>query len=185
LILLDEPLSSLDASLREGLRRELRLILKGSKIPVIHVTHDQMEAISIADRMGFLLKGRIFEEGTPEEMFLRPGKLETARFMGIKNIFRVRRSRGNMLETEIGDLHWEGNIPKYIGFRSHSVSLVDDNSGIEGTVLGMEYLGDRTMVQVDIDGKRVEVQYNGESVCRIGDPISIFLNDKDLIALDR
>ncbi|MEM1550336.1 MAG: ABC transporter ATP-binding protein [Candidatus Bathyarchaeia archaeon] len=85
LLLLDEPLGSLDAKVRRVLRHELRRLVKDLGLTAIHVTHDQEEAMSIADRIVVMRSGRIIEVGTPLDLYLRPKNLFTAYFVGEAN----------------------------------------------------------------------------------------------------
>lgn len=85
LLLLDEPLGSLDAKVRTMLRRELRKMVKDLNLTAVHVTHDQEEAMGVADRIVVMKAGRIVEVGTPLELYLRPKKLFTANFVGEAN----------------------------------------------------------------------------------------------------
>ncbi len=82
LLLLDEPLSALDAALRDSLRDELAILLRKFEITAIFVTHDQNEAMAIADRVAVMSKGRIEQIGTPEELYRNPGSPFVARFVG-------------------------------------------------------------------------------------------------------
>jgi iron(III) transport system ATP-binding protein len=94
LLLLDEPLSNLDARLREDARVWLREIIEQLQLSAICVTHDQSEALAIADRVLLLEKGRVEQEGTPEEIYQSPSTLFAAEFMGSNN-----RLEGNIVET--------------------------------------------------------------------------------------
>jgi iron(III) transport system ATP-binding protein len=84
-LLLDEPLSNLDAKLRLEMRSEIRRICRNSKLTAIYVTHDQKEALSIADRMAVLNQGKIEQIGRPQELYLRPKNRFVANFMGETN----------------------------------------------------------------------------------------------------
>lgn len=97
LLLLDEPLSALDAPLRKELRTELKHIHKQFRIPTIHVTHDQIEAFSLADRIAVMNNGELLEIGTPQEIFNNPKSLFVAKFIGFENIFK-----GEAIETVNG-----------------------------------------------------------------------------------
>jgi putative spermidine/putrescine transport system ATP-binding protein len=85
LLLLDEPLGALDLKVRTALRYELRKLVKDLGLTAIHVTHDQEEALSISDRIVVMRAGQIVEAGTPEQLYLRPGKIFTAKFLGEAN----------------------------------------------------------------------------------------------------
>jgi iron(III) transport system ATP-binding protein len=86
LLLLDEPLSNLDARLRDAMRRELATLIRHLGITALFVTHDQTEALSLADRLAVMDQGRILQEGTPAEIYDRPQDLFIARFLGAANV---------------------------------------------------------------------------------------------------
>ena len=102
LLLLDEPLSSLDARVRISLRAEVRKIVKQLKITAIHVTHDQEEAMAIADRIVVMKKGSVIEVGTPEELYIRPKNIFTAYFLG----------KGNFIPASIISRKYKSSIAK-------------------------------------------------------------------------
>ena len=85
-LLLDEPLSNLDAQLRIEMRREIRRIVKENGLTAVYVTHDQEEALAMADRMAILEKGVVAQVGTPEEIYRRPTSTSVARFIGETNL---------------------------------------------------------------------------------------------------
>ncbi|MBD3207633.1 ATP-binding cassette domain-containing protein [Candidatus Bathyarchaeota archaeon] len=89
LLLLDEPLSSLDITSKVNLRDEIRMIHKYLDITVIHVTHDQQEALGLADELGIMRRGTIVSSGTVEQVYSNPVDLYAARFLGYENIFDV------------------------------------------------------------------------------------------------
>ena len=93
LILLDEPFSSLDATLRAGLRREVELILRDAGATALLVTHDQEEALSLADRLAVMREGRIVQVGAPQEVYGRPANRWTAGFVGEVNVLAGRGAR--------------------------------------------------------------------------------------------
>jgi iron(III) transport system ATP-binding protein len=100
ILLLDEPLSSLDASLRERMRGELKALQRKTGITFVHVTHDQAEAIAIADRIAVMHQGRIEQFGTPQEVYLRPISRLTADVMGAVNLVHgeiIGREAGSTL----------------------------------------------------------------------------------------
>jgi multiple sugar transport system ATP-binding protein len=92
--LLDEPMSNLDAQLREDLRPQLRQLLCGGLQPVVYVTHDQQEAMGLADRIAVLLKGRLEQVGTPQQLYAEPATLFVASFIGRPQINQFRERRG-------------------------------------------------------------------------------------------
>jgi ABC-type Fe3+/spermidine/putrescine transport system ATPase subunit len=107
LLMLDEPLGSLDRTLRERLMNELRAILKGAGVTAIYVTHDQQEAFAVADRVVIMNQGRKVQEGKPEEVYQRPATEFAARFLGLENLLRGRVVEAGpplVVETAVGRL---------------------------------------------------------------------------------
>jgi ABC-type Fe3+/spermidine/putrescine transport system ATPase subunit len=92
-LLLDEPLSALDALVRVELRYELKKLVKELRLTAIHITHDQEEVMSVADRIIIIKKGRVVEVGTPEQLYFRPKTLFTANFLGEANFLEGRLAK--------------------------------------------------------------------------------------------
>ena len=113
ILLLDEPLSNLDAKLRLEMRAEIRRVCKESGLTAIYVTHDQKEALSIADRMALLDNGRIAQIGTPAEIFRRPRTKFVAGFIGETNFIA-----GRIVSPSSGQTAVETAIGKFEGFVS-------------------------------------------------------------------
>ncbi len=108
LLMLDEPIGSLDRTLRERLMGELREILRTTSQTAIYVTHDQMEAFSVADRIVVLNAGRVVQTGRPEEIYRSPNSTFVARFLGLTNILPGKAEAKNgssEISTEIGTWH--------------------------------------------------------------------------------
>jgi len=160
LLLLDEPLSALDAKLRTILRREIRRIQKKLGITTIYVTHDQDEALSISDRIILLNSGRVEQEGTPWEIYNKPGTLFSAEFLGESNIIpctadRILDSGKITFSTADPDLNISLNFgnnivigEKYlIFFRPQDTEVIKVKNrnqltnSISGTIIGTEYFG--------------------------------------------
>ena len=99
-LLLDEPLSNLDAALRQDMAREIRLLQQGRGITTIMVTHDQTEAMALADRLVLMHDGKVQQIGPPEALHLRPANPFVARFIGGSNIVRGRIDAGTKLLHE-------------------------------------------------------------------------------------
>ena len=102
LILLDEPLSNLDAKLRDEMRDELRTICRDRKLTAVYVTHDRREALSMADRMAVLNGGTISQMGSPDELYRQPANRFTAEFLGDINIIEGKVIADNSVETALG-----------------------------------------------------------------------------------
>ncbi len=132
LILLDEPLSALDALLREQMRFELKSLVKNLGLTALYVTHDQNEALSMADRVLVMDKGRILQSGPPEEVYNSPSHLFVASFLGRSNWFGGKSS---MIRPE--HVSWN--------------PLETDHEVIEGIVEEVGYLGDRYEVLISLN----------------------------------
>jgi len=184
LLLLDEPLSALDASLREDLRKDLRSILKKAGITALYVTHDQMEAIAVSDRIGYLRGGKIFEEGTPEDMFWKPERSETSRFMGISNIIDVTGSRNGNLETQIGEIPWNGKVPSRIGFRPSALKVEGDGIPIQCNIISKEYRGKEVLLDLKVGDSMVRGSIDGRSELNENAGSVMFLDTEQLVPLD-
>ena len=154
-LLLDEPLSNLDAKLREDARAWLREIIKQTGTSALYVTHDQTEALAIADRTLLLDRGQIQQEGTPEQIYARPTNLFTAEFMGSNNRFEgklveVGRERGR-LEAEGWTLWGRLRATKKVGEKATALIRVErtrlgDGPGADRLQMKLNsalYLGER------------------------------------------
>ena len=104
LLMLDEPLGSLDRALRERLAAEIRAILKDLNMTAVFVTHDQAEAFTVGDRIAVLNGGRLEQMDTPEDLYRRPRNVAVARFLGFRNLLPGRLDEKGRVETEIGPL---------------------------------------------------------------------------------
>ncbi len=138
LILLDEPLSNLDARLRQELRGELLRIHRETRTTCLYVTHDQEEALSLADRLAVMNRGKIEQTGTPHELYDRPVNEFTARFMGEINVLAAE----SPLAAALG-----GPPHRKTGFRPESARLAGE--GIAAVVKQATYLGSKTELLVE------------------------------------
>src|SRR5258705_8317141 len=93
LVLMDEPLSNLDAALRLEMRTEIRRLHQSLGLTTVYVTHDQEEALSLADRLVVLRAGRVQQVGPPEELHTRPANPHVADFMGFRNLLRLKAEK--------------------------------------------------------------------------------------------
>lgn len=138
LILLDEPLSNLDTRLRLDLREELQRIHHETHTTCLYVTHDQEEALSLADRIAVMNLGKIEQIGTPAEIYERPTNEFVARFMGEINVLAPDSSLAPMLKAPAG---------RKFGFRPQAAQL--GNEGVEAIVKRAVYLGSKAELLVE------------------------------------
>ena len=151
-VLLDEPFSNLDAAMRGQMRREVQAILRQEGATAILVTHDQQEALSFADRVAVMNRGRIEQIGTPEEIFRQPATSFVATFVGHAS-FIPGRVDGEEIETEIGRFAHEGDPfvkEVVVMIRPDDVKLTPDSQG-QGTIMSREFHGSRNFYFVTLD----------------------------------
>jgi len=130
ILLLDEPLSSLDLKVRESLRKELKRIHDEYEMNTIHVTHDQLEAYILADRVGILRDGKLLEIGPPDKVFRSPSNEFTAEFLGFENLFKgfVKREEDGLFLVDVNGVEFVttkgGHGKVTIGFRPEDVIVM-------------------------------------------------------------
>lgn len=158
LLLLDEPLSNLDARLRADMRDEIRRIQRALDITTIHVTHDQEEAMSIGDRIVVMNSGRIEQIGTPQEIYEQPASQLVTDFIGRVNLLRGRIAKGNLLllgrHFQIPEKKWAEGTKVICAIRPERVQMEETTpSLICATVKDATYLGAvvRYLVTVESD----------------------------------
>jgi putative spermidine/putrescine transport system ATP-binding protein len=147
LLLLDEPLSNLDARLRLEMRSELQRLQRELGVTMMYVTHDQVEALALADRVVVMRAGRIAQQGTPAEIYERPVSAFVAQFVGIENLFRVR---DGALAGADGVLSPQGAaLPAVHALAWRPRSVVLGQGPYEGRVVGASYLGEAVEYLID------------------------------------
>jgi iron(III) transport system ATP-binding protein len=154
LILLDEPFSSLDATLRAGLRREVELILRDAGATALLVTHDQEEALSVADRVAVMREGRIVQVGAPQEVYLRPANRWAAGFVGEVNVL-AGVAHGSGVETELGvfDVGGEASGSVHVAVRPEQLLLRADAGG-NAEIVAREFRGHDVLYRLRHEGGR-------------------------------
>ncbi len=153
-VLLDEPFSSLDATLRADLRREVELILRDAEATALLVTHDQEEALSLADRLAVMREGRIVQVDAPEEVYGRPASRWAAQFVGEVNVLAgVAREGG--VETELGrfDLRAPATGTVHVAVRPEQLELSARHDG-NAEVVAREFRGHDVLYRLRHEGGR-------------------------------
>ncbi|HEV7320492.1 MAG TPA: ABC transporter ATP-binding protein [Ensifer sp.] len=180
--LFDEPLSNLDAALRVDMRLEIAKLHRSLGATMIYVTHDQVEAMTLADRIVVLKEGRIMQHGSPQELYERPANLFVAQFIGSPkmNVLDCAAAGESTLDLAGGgriDLAFSG-APTRIGARPEHLRLVSPESGhCRGTVEVAEYLGGSTSVFVRNDRLGlVNVSAPADAPVRIGETVGIAID---------
>ncbi len=156
LLLLDEPLSNLDAKLREEMRGEIRDIQRRLGITTVFVTHDQAEALALADRIAVMEKGRLAQLGSPEDIYERPASPFVARFVGRINTLSAAAGGDGRLRIggqpiPVGDLRPAG-ARATVMIRPQHITLSPPGVSLPGRVTGVTYVGDVVQIAIAGDG---------------------------------
>jgi sn-glycerol 3-phosphate transport system ATP-binding protein len=169
--LMDEPLSNLDAQLRHGMRVEIRALQQRLGMTVVYVTHDQVEAMSMADRVILMREGRIEQEGSPEELYARPASVFAARFIGTPpmNIVALADgARGAVIRGAPGAAVVPGpGAGRVLGLRPEHIELVGEG-GVPGRVSSAEYHGADTVLTVQVGEESFLVRAPGRVALEAG-----------------
>ena len=176
--LMDEPLSNLDAKLRVSTRAQIKNLSHELAVTTIYVTHDQIEAMTLADRVVVMEKGKVQQVGSPTEIYDRPANTFVASFIGspAMNLIKGHVEGGTFVaqHTSLGGLNAsEGAVT--LGFRAEDASIVENGGAITAPIYTLELLGDATMVTVRIDGALVSVKADKTFREGIGDMVSIHI----------
>jgi multiple sugar transport system ATP-binding protein len=181
--LFDEPLSNLDAQLRGQMRIEIKRLHQRLKSTIVYVTHDQIEAMTMADRIVVMREGRILQVGTPSDLYERPADIFTARFIGSPAM--------NILDATLGERGIElpglpapipaGEAagkrgPVKVGARAHEllVGAAPAAGGLvlSGTVNAVEPLGSETLVHIAVGQSEVIATAPGRSSIEVGQTVT-------------
>jgi len=187
LFLLDEPLSNLDAKLRIETRAELKKLQRSLGVTTVYVTHDQEEAMTLADRMAVFMAGEIQQVGTPAEVFAQPNSIDIAGFIGNPpmNLVPARYANGNVViaghalktTVQVG-----GERDVIAGIRPGALRLVPD--GLQAKVDLIEDLGDTVVIDLDCAGTPMRIRVTHEVMPREGEVISVTARAQDIHLFD-
>ncbi|MFH8792389.1 ABC transporter ATP-binding protein [Streptomyces sp. NPDC017941] len=160
-LLLDEPLSALDAQLRSGMLAELaRLHRELPEVSILYVTHDQVEALTLADRIAVMDRARLQDCGTPQELYRAPRNAFTASFVGNANLLPVSVGAGSVslggaeVKVDTGDV--AAGVSATLCVRPHLVGLGAGPNALDGTVTEVQWRGATHRVYVDVAGHSVK-----------------------------
>jgi iron(III) transport system ATP-binding protein len=182
LVLMDEPLANLDMHLRERMLAEFRAFHARAEATIVYITHDQAEAMTIADRIAVMDQGRILQIASPEELYRKPANLTVARFVGVSSMLEgvVERATSNQralvsvlgrsIEASIGQIAEAGDAVTLV-VRPEEASIRAD--GMPALVLRSAYLGGRYSVDVEIAGERLKLYADRRTVPGETIPIAI------------
>jgi iron(III) transport system ATP-binding protein len=185
ILLMDEPLSNLDARLREQMRVELRKITKSIGVTTLYVTHDQSEALSLGDRVCVMNAGEILQIASPNEVYARPSNLFVAQFVGEMNFIKGKVAAGGRVDSPLGLI--PASLPNGVSagadvtlaIRPEHVQVSPaPNYSVASTVgkiTSRNYLGDEALAEVEINGVTLLAKLAGDTDLIVGQNASVEL----------
>jgi iron(III) transport system ATP-binding protein len=191
ILLLDEPLSNLDAKLREEMRIELRDLIHDLGTTAVFVTHDQLEALTMSDRIAVMAEGQVVQEGTPLDIYLRPANGFVATFIGNMNfldgtIKDMGADLAPVVQASIGLMHCtcseridDGQQVK-VGVRPESINVTRDAplgvpNVFEGHVERLVFLGDTVSGDISVGDHCLRVRMRPQDAIRVGETVFVVL----------
>ncbi|MFY7962812.1 MAG: ABC transporter ATP-binding protein [Elsteraceae bacterium] len=174
-LLMDEPLSNLDALLRLEMRAELKAVLAQSKTTTIYVTHDQVEAMGLADRVAVMQEGRIVQYEPPMQVYAQPASTFVAGFIGNPpmNLLAAKRDGAGAALLGGASFAAPGAGPILLGVRAEELELVETGAGMQAKVRVVEPLGPSQLVTVEIDGQMARLDLSNRERVAPGDRIGL------------
>ena len=178
--LMDEPLSNLDAQLRQEMRQELRALQQKLGLTVVYVTHDQSEAMSMADQVVLLNQGRIEQVGSPREIYARPASLFAARFIGTPPMSVIALD-GNSIKGS--------TVPAGASDAAMHIALRPEHVGLEGsipaTITESEFLGADLLLRCKVGDEVLTVRVDGQRHFQVGETLGLCWSPDAVHSLDR
>ena len=188
LLLLDEPLSALDAGLRVEMRTAVRKICKDLGQTVIFVTHDQEEAVAVGDRIALMNNGHIEQFSQPEEFYSHPKSMTVARFFGWKNIVPCNYDGNGNIDSVIGKFTIDGYSSepgeKMLVIRPEAFFESDDGA-IEGKITEASFMGVRMDYVIDSNGHILNVSLDTNTLRHTGENIRLGVNPNGMWLVDK
>lgn len=183
-LLLDEPLSNLDAKLREQMRAELKLLQRETGLPILYVTHDQTEALALSDRIAVMCDGRIHQLGPPWDVYHRPATQFVLDFIGTVNYLRCRVESGGALAVRLRledgqccTLPRSPFVPEsaavLLAVRPEDIAIVPGNEGIAAEVELGSFLGPQSELRLRVAGTAIRVSADTNLDVTAGHPVGI------------
>lgn len=174
--LMDEPLSNLDAKLRAEMRDEIQHLQRSLSLTMVYVTHDQTEAMSMADQVVLLKDGKIVQTGTPAELYDKPKTVFAAQFLGTPPM--------NILPTtDLDSAFVNDSKSHYLGIRPEKVRLAD--SGLDVEVSAVDYMGAESVLRLQYRDNTIMVRINGRAEANPGDQLRINWDQQDSHLFDQ
>ena len=193
-LLLDEPLSALDAQVRVQLREEIRRVQRDFGITTLFVTHDQEEALTIADKVGVMSEGSLIQLDSPKNIYESPANPTVARFIGIMNEIEVETSSshidifGEKFQISPQSIFSKEKKSGKALIRPESIDISSNaERGASGKISNISFLGAISLVEINLDaGVTVKSLLSADKTnsLKINDKVRVFLNSKDVLVSD-
>jgi len=179
--LMDEPLSNLDAKLRAEMRDEIHNLQRKLDLTMVYVTHDQTEAMSMADQVVLMKEGRIEQIGPPADLYDAPATVFTARFLGMPpmNVMDIGPVRASGV---MGDALGSGPPGWRLGVRPENIAIV--KKGLPVKVRSVDYMGAETVLRMRHEPQDMMVRINGRTTASPGDTLNVTWKAKDTHLFD-
>lgn len=184
-LLMDEPLSNLDARLREQMRVELKKITRSIGVTTLYVTHDQAEALSLGDKVCVMNEGQILQMGPPHEVYSRPANLFVAQFVGEMNLIKATVTGRDAVVSPLGKMRCpvppdlSSGKEVTLAIRPEHLTLLPPSEqhgdGVKGKIITKNYLGDAALLEVEINGTALMVKLSGDSGFQVGQQALVVL----------
>ncbi|MEM7464142.1 MAG: ABC transporter ATP-binding protein [Pseudomonadota bacterium] len=193
-VLLDEPLSNLDAKLRVETRLELRSLVKRLNMTAVYVTHDQTEALTMADRVAVMNAGKVVQETPPREIYQKPQSRFVASFIGQINFLDGKITAPGTVDTPAGKLKFSGNKDHAVGtevtvaIRPENLRSADEvnatfGSLIEGKVEEVVFLGNTLDCVISVGSAKISVQLHPSNSISPDDILKVRVRPEDITIL--
>lgn len=188
--LLDEPLSNLDAKLRSQMRAELIELHKKIQKTMIYVTHDQVEAMTMADRIAIINEGKIQQVGTPKEIYEEPANVFVATFIGTPMMNLISSKISNNFIEKLNQSVFYDKLKEYdkkdviVGIRPNDVILLEDETRPQYEINFIELLGAEQNLYVQIENQTFIIQCKAQKEYKVGQKISFKVNENKLSFFD-
>jgi iron(III) transport system ATP-binding protein len=177
LILLDEPFSALDAELRGRLREDVKAVLKAENASAILVTHDQEEALSLADKVAVMREGRVIQAGSPTEIYNEPADLGIATFLGDSILVNGKVENGKV-STDLGKLSALNSVADgqtgVVAIRCENFYLQPNPAG-DSEVIGRVFFGHDAVVEVQTPKVKIRARSNGPFAPEVGMRVTVWV----------
>jgi len=183
LLMLDEPLGSLDRALREQLLEDLRAIIQRARQTTLYVTHDQEEAYALADRIVVMRAGEVAQIGTPQQIYRQPANAFVARFVGLNNLV-VGQAQGDWIDTSLGKfpLQNPASGPIQVLLRPDTARFYDDRSDLVGRVKDVVFRGETCVVRIKAGPQELALSFelpSCENLPLAGDEVHFSIQSED------